>query len=163
VTPRVFSVNVPLRRLSFGLSDAAVFLGALVLLALVARIGEPIDDFLSILEAARLLGFTDVKDGDVNVTPIGRDFATTTILRSKDLFRRQILERVPLVAAIAKTLSEKESKSMPADFFMDLLDEHYAPAEVKRQFDTAVEWGRYAELFEYDADEERLSLESAAA
>jgi NitT/TauT family transport system ATP-binding protein len=130
---------------------------------LAERLSLPIDDFLSILEAARLLGFTDVKDGDVNVTEIGRDFATTTILRSKDLFRRQILERVPLVAAIAKTLSEKESKSMPADFFLDLLDEHYPPAEVKRQFDTAVEWGRYAELFEYDADEERLSLESAAA
>ncbi len=40
VTPRVFSVNAPLRRLSFGLSDAAVFLGALALLALVARIGS---------------------------------------------------------------------------------------------------------------------------
>jgi NitT/TauT family transport system permease protein len=40
VTPRVFSVNAPLRRLSFGLSDAAVFLGALALLALVARIAS---------------------------------------------------------------------------------------------------------------------------
>jgi NitT/TauT family transport system permease protein len=39
VTPRVFSVNAPLRRLPLGLSDAAVFLGALALLALVARVG----------------------------------------------------------------------------------------------------------------------------
>jgi len=130
---------------------------------LAERLSLPIDDFISILEAARLLGFADVKEGHVDVTPIGRDFATTTILRSKDLFRRQILDRVPLVAAIARTLAEKESKSMPADFFLDILDEHYPPTEVKRQFDTAVEWGRYAELFEYDADEERLSLESAAA
>ena len=31
-------------------------------------------------------------------------------------------------------------------------------AEAERQFATAVDWGRYAELFEYDAREERLYL-----
>jgi len=95
------------------------------------------------------------------VTPIGRDYATTTILRAKDLFRHQALERVPIVATIAKTLAEKENRTMRADFFLDLLDEYYPAAEAQLQFNTAVEWGRYAELFEYDAGEERLSLEDA--
>jgi len=27
-----------------------------------------------------------------------------------------------------------------------------------RQFETAVDWGRYAELFEYEASERRLSI-----
>jgi NitT/TauT family transport system ATP-binding protein len=31
------------------------------------------------------------------------------------------------------------------------------------QFNTAIEWGRYAELFEYDAAEERLSIHEGAA
>ncbi len=132
----------------------------------VARVAErlalPVDDFLSIVEAAVLLGFVEVKAGCVGVTPIGRDFATTTILRSKDLFREQVLARVPIVATIAKTLAEKEDKSMRSDFFIDLLDEYYPATEAKLQFDTAVEWGRYAELFEYDADDDRLSLDAAA-
>jgi len=131
----------------------------------VARVAErlalPVDDLLSILEAATLLGFAEVRDGRVHVTPIGRDYATTTILRAKDLFRHQALERVPIVATIAKTLAEKENRTMRADFFLDLLDEYYPAAEAQLQFNTAVEWGRYAELFEYDAGEERLSLEDA--
>ena len=67
------------------------------------------------------------------------------------------------VATIAKTLNEKANKTMRADFFLDVLDEHYPADEAKRQFSTAVEWARYAELFEYDADEEVLSIEQAAA
>jgi NitT/TauT family transport system ATP-binding protein len=30
------------------------------------------------------------------------------------------------------------------------LDEHFSEEEVQRQFDTAVNWGRYAEIFDYD-------------
>ncbi len=130
---------------------------------LAERLALPVDDFLSILDAATLLGFAEMKDGRVNLTPIGRDFATTTILRSKDLFRQQVLARVPIVTTIAKTLVEKENHSMRADFFLDLLDEYYPQAEAQQQFNTAVDWGRYAELFEYDAAEERLTLSDDAA
>ena len=130
---------------------------------LAERLALPVDDFLSILDAAVLLGFAEVVAGRVNVTVIGRDFATTTILRSKELFQQQVLTYVPIVATIARSLAEKENKSMPADLFLDLLEEHYPEQEARAQFNTAVEWGRYAELFEYDATEERLSFEGAPA
>jgi NitT/TauT family transport system ATP-binding protein len=122
----------------------------------------PMDDFLAILDAAVLLGFAELLDGAVSVTAAGRDFATTTILRSKDVFRQQVLEHVPIVATISKTLAEKGNGTMRADFFLDLLDEYYPAEEARLQFTTAIEWGRYAELFEYDASEERLSLSDAS-
>ena len=124
---------------------------------LADRLALPIDDLLAILDATVMLGFAVVRDGDVRVTDVGRDFATTTILRSKDLFRHQVLEHAPIVATIAKTLTEKENRTMRGDFFLDLLDEYYPADEARRQFQTAVEWGRYAELFEYDAEDDRLS------
>lgn len=128
----------------------------------IARLSErlalPMEDLLGILDAAVLLEFATIADGDVSITELGRDYATTTILRSKDLFRGQVLARAPIVATIARTLSERVSKSMRADFFLDILDEYYPAVEAKRQFSTAVEWARYAELFEYDADEEMLSI-----
>ncbi len=130
---------------------------------LAERLALPVDDFYSIVEAATLLGFATVEQGRVNVTPVGRDFATATIARAKDIFRQQALERVPIVATIVKTLTEKHNNVMRADFFVDLLDEYYPAAEARRQFETAVDWGRYAELFEYDATEERLSLERESA
>ncbi len=63
-----------------------------------------------------------------------------------------------MVAAIYQTL--RESKTILADFFLDILDEHYPDEEAERQFATAVDWGRYAELFEYDAQERRLTITS---
>jgi NitT/TauT family transport system ATP-binding protein len=127
------------------------------------RLRLSVDDLLPILDAARMLGFADVIQGDVKLTDIGRDFATTTILRSKDLFRQQVLKHVPMLVSMVQTLREKQSQSMRADFFLDLLDEYFPHEEAERQFATAVDWGRYAELFEYDASEERLYLPEPVA
>ncbi len=125
---------------------------------LAERLALPMDDLLAILDAATLLEFATIADGDVTLTDLGRDYATTTILRSKDLFRAQVLAHAAIIATIANTLSEKANKTMRADFFLDILDEHYPAEEAKRQLSTAIEWARYAELFEYDADEELLYI-----
>ncbi len=125
---------------------------------LAERLQLAVDDLLPILDAAVLLDFAEVTQGDVQLTDIGRDFATTTILRSKDLFRQQVLQNVPMLLSMVQTLREKRNGSMRADFFLDVLGEHFPLAEAERQFATAVDWGRYAELFEYDAREERLYL-----
>ena len=47
---------------------------------------------------------------------------------------------------------------MRAGFFLDVLDEHFPRQEAQQQFETVVDWERYAELFEYDANEDRLLL-----
>ncbi|HEY7294328.1 MAG TPA: nitrate/sulfonate/bicarbonate ABC transporter ATP-binding protein [Dehalococcoidia bacterium] len=125
---------------------------------LAQRLRLDVDDLLPILDAAVLLGFARTAAGHVTVADAGHAFAEADILRSKKLFRRQVLQHAPLVASIADTLRQKRDGTMRAGFFLDLLDEHYPPAEAERQFATAVDWGRYAELFEYDADQERLRL-----
>ncbi len=117
-------------------------------------------DLLPLLDAAVLLGFAEVSDGRVNLTAIGQDFATTTILRSKDLFRHQALERVPVLRSIVHTLRQKRNGSMRSEFFLHLWDDHLPSIEAERQLATAVDWGRYGELFDFDASEGRLSLPS---
>jgi NitT/TauT family transport system ATP-binding protein len=126
--------------------------------SLAERVGIPVDDLLSIVEAAVLLGFAEVDEGEVGLTPSGRDFATGTIQESKELFRHQLLERVPVFSAIVACLESKHDKSMGAEFFRDLWDEYFPTDETEKQFQTVVTWGRYAELFEYDAMEETLYL-----
>jgi NitT/TauT family transport system ATP-binding protein len=54
-------------------------------------------------------------------------------------------------------LRAKADGTMPAEFFHDLLDEHFSDDEARRQLDTAIQWGRYAELFDYDSITGRLS------
>ncbi|MCS6835307.1 MAG: nitrate/sulfonate/bicarbonate ABC transporter ATP-binding protein [Anaerolineae bacterium] len=116
------------------------------------------DDLLPIIDAATLLGFAKVEAGDIIVTDVGHAFANADILSSKEIFRQQALLNAPLVKTIHQTLQEKESHEMRADFFLDILDEYYPDDEANRQFETAVDWGRYAELYEYDAAERWLSL-----
>jgi NitT/TauT family transport system ATP-binding protein len=132
------------------------------IMTIAQRLALPIDDLVPILDAAVLLHFAEVADGLVNLTDAGREFATTTILKAKELFRREVLRHVPIVATITNTLQQKENGKMGADFFLDLLDEYYPADEARRQFETAVEWGRYAELYEYDADEEELRISDGA-
>src|SRR5271169_3546109 len=55
-----------------------------------------IDDLLPIVEAAALLGFVKVTEGDVEITPEGLEFANAPILRQKELFRKSALEHVAL-------------------------------------------------------------------
>jgi len=130
---------------------------------IAARLAVSIDDFLAILEAAVLLGFATVDAGKVALTTEGRVFAKASIQESKAIFRSHALAHVKILATVVNTLAAKADKSMRADFFLDLLEEHYSAEEAQRQFDTAVDWGRYAELFEYDAVSQRVWLSDPPA
>lgn len=129
---------------------------------LAERLQLEVDDLLPILDAAILCNFVKISQGDVSLTEIGQDFATTTIQGSKDLFREQVLKNVPVLNSMVHILREKRSRSMRSDFFLDLWDEYFPRQEAEKQFATAVDWGRYAELFEYDASEERIYLPEMA-
>ena len=160
---------------------------------LAERLQLEVDDLLPLLDVAVLLGFAELADGVVRLSPIGSDFATTTILRSKDLFRQQALQRIPVISSIVHTLQEKANGSMKSDFSLGIWDDYFPLEEAEgssgqpwsrptpdlkipcglqdaqgagggfselpeRQLATTVDWGRYAELFEFNAGEGRLTL-----
>jgi NitT/TauT family transport system ATP-binding protein len=58
-------------------------------------------------------------------------------------------------------LENKSDHVMPLEFFHDILDEHFTEAEVVMQLETAVNWGRYAEIFSYDPEKGTLQLHAA--
>jgi NitT/TauT family transport system ATP-binding protein len=117
-----------------------------------------IDDLLPIVEAAALLGFVKLSEGDVEITPEGLEFANALILRQKELFRNAALEHVALLKQIKRALDSKSDHTLPDDFFHDILDEHFSEEETVRQLETAINWGRYAELFDHDAVRKRFFI-----
>ena len=117
-----------------------------------------IDDLLPIVEAAQLLGFVHVEEGDAAITPEGREYAESEILKQKELFRKAAVEHVLLLRQITRALSNKSDRTVPQDFFLDMLDEQFSEDETQRQLETAISWGRYAELFDYDASRRRFIL-----
>ncbi len=121
-----------------------------------------IDDLLPIVEAGSLLGFLVTREGDVEITPEGRRFAEAGILRRKELFRVAALEHVPLIRQIARSLEAKADHALPEEFFRDLLAGHFSEDEIERQLETAVNWGRYAELFDRDSASGRFFIPEEA-
>ncbi len=117
-----------------------------------------IDDLLPIVDAASLLGFLSVTEGDAALTPTGAEYANAEILRQKEVFREAAVENVLLLRQIMRALESKSDGSVPEEFFHDMLDEQFSEEETLRQLETAVNWGRYAELFDFDAARRRFIL-----
>jgi NitT/TauT family transport system ATP-binding protein len=120
-----------------------------------------VDDLLPIVEGAALLGFVTVREGDVKATPEGRSFAEAEIATRKSLFRDAALARVALLQKMKSALESRSDHVMPLEFFHDILDEHFTEPEVEKQIETALNWGRYAEIFSYDAESGNLRLHRA--
>jgi NitT/TauT family transport system ATP-binding protein len=115
-----------------------------------------VDDLLPAVDASALLGFAEVTHGDVIITPAGQEFATAGVHRSHEIFGEQLLKRVPFISTVTEAIRQKTDGRIGKEFLLDILDEHFSASEAEKQFQTLVDWGRYAHLFEYDADEERL-------
>jgi NitT/TauT family transport system ATP-binding protein len=117
-----------------------------------------VDDLFPIVDEAVLLGFAESNQGDVHITPAGKEFAEADIGERKKLFRHAVLSHVTLIQQIRNALERKSDRAVPLEFFRDILDEHLAHDDVQRQIDTALNWGRYAEIFTYDSETDRLLL-----
>ena len=120
-----------------------------------------IDDLLPIVDAAQILGFLKVEEGDAAITETGAEYGNSEILRQKELFREAAVEHVLLLRQIRRALEAKSDHTVPEDFFLDMLDEQFSEEESMRQLETAVNWGRYAELFDFDASRRRFVLPEA--
>jgi NitT/TauT family transport system ATP-binding protein len=119
------------------------------------------DELLPIAEAADLLGLGDIEQGDVLLTTAGRKFAEADVLEEKEIFRRQVLGNVALIREIAPRLDEAEEHRIREEPLLRELERWFSPEEARRQLDTAIDWGRYAELFAYDDDTGEFFLEQA--
>ncbi len=113
---------------------------------------------LPIVDAAQLLGFLKIEEGDAAITPTGTEYANSEILRQKELFREAATENVLLLRQICRARETKSDHTVPEEFFLDMLDEQFSADESQRQVETAVNWGRYAELFDFDAARRRFIL-----
>ncbi len=121
-----------------------------------------VDDLLPIAEAARLLAFVKLEKGDIETTPQGTAFAEADIGERKQLFRDAMLAHAPLLQQMHGALAKKSDGKMPLEFFRDVLDEHFAKDETEKQIETALDWGRYGGIFDYDSERDSLTVPETA-
>lgn len=109
-----------------------------------------VDDILPIVEGAKLMGFVTVTEGDINLTPLGLEFIAGNIDGRKQLVQNQLLANIMLIQQIRLLLQAKRNQRLPEELILDILESHFSPNEAQRQLATAIDWGRYAELYSYD-------------
>jgi NitT/TauT family transport system ATP-binding protein len=139
-----------------GLSGLAEILlgrhdGAADLPDLADNLGLEVDDLLPLVDSLVLLGFAELRGERLTLSRHGKIFAGASIQDSKEIFARAALEHAPLVRTIFRALRGSLDGNLPAGFFTDILQTHVGADEAARQLDVAVNWGRYAELYAYDA------------
>ena len=120
-----------------------------------------VDALLPSVDTAALLGFLHVDEGVAAITAEGKEFAHGDIQHRKIVFRKAVLANIPLLRQMEQSLRAKSDRTLPAEFFHDLLDEHFSADEAGRQLETAIQWGRYAEIFDYDTGSGKLTLTEA--
>jgi NitT/TauT family transport system ATP-binding protein len=132
--------------------------GRMDLHKLADELSLEVDALLPTVDTSLLFGFLKLEEGDATITEEGRAFAQADIQERKAIFRKAALANVPLLRQMEQTLKAKSDRKISAEFFRDLLDEHFSEDESRRQMETAIQWGRYAEIFDYDAATDELTL-----
>src|SRR5437762_11785341 len=117
-----------------------------------------LESLLPTIDTAVLLGLLRVAEGEAIITPEGYAFAQADIQTRTAIFRKTALAAVPLLRQMEQALKAKSNRTLGEDFFRDLLDEHFSQEESRRQLETAIQWGRYAEIFDYDSQSGKLTL-----
>jgi NitT/TauT family transport system ATP-binding protein len=116
-----------------------------------------LDDMLPVVEAAELTGFATVDQGDIALTPLGQTFADASIPARKEIIAGRVL-RLPVIGWIYETLRADDDGRVAEEYFAERLQADFGEYAGK-QLDTAINWGRYAELFEFDDDTDELYLQ----
>ena len=116
-------------------------------------------DLLKVMKAAEILGFVSTPAGDVVLEPLGKQFLEAAVNERKMLLREQ-LKKHGLFSYFIRLLRGQEDKSLSKEVVLEHLAMLLPSEKPERQFATMVEWGRYAELFGYNKDEDRFYLDN---
>lgn len=118
-----------------------------------------VDDILPIVEAAKLMDFVELAEGDISLKPIAQEFINGGIDERKQIVRSQLLTHIRLVQQIYRLLEAKNNQRIPEELVLDILESHFSPQEAERQLQTVVDWGRYAEIYGYNEPSGQIFLE----
>ncbi len=133
--------------------------GRIAISVLASELSMEVDDIFPLIEASVFLEFGEIKEGDFIITDIGRGFSEADALKKKELFRVTAQNNIQLIKQVMQVLQSTSKHRMSEDFFLEILENHFTKEEAWNQLETAIDWGRYAELFAYDYDTGELHLE----
>jgi NitT/TauT family transport system ATP-binding protein len=110
------------------------------------------------MKAAEILGFVSTPAGDVVLEPFGKQFLENKVNQRKLLLREQ-LKQLGLFGYFVRLLRAQEDRSLSKEVVLEHLAMLLPSEKPDRLFWVIVNWGRFAELFGYNKDEDRFYLD----
>jgi NitT/TauT family transport system ATP-binding protein len=115
-------------------------------------------DLLKVMKTAEILGFVSTPAGDVVLEALGKQFLERDVNQRKLLVREQ-LKKQGLFAYLMRLLRAQENCSLQKELVLEHLAMLLPNESPEKTFSTIVNWGRFAELFGYNKDEDRFYLD----
>ncbi|HXN86663.1 MAG TPA: AAA-associated domain-containing protein [Candidatus Binataceae bacterium] len=115
-------------------------------------------DLLKVMKAAEILGFVTTPQGDVVLEALGKQFLELDVNQRKLLMHEQ-LKKLSLFAYFVRLLRGQDNHSITKEVALEHLAILLPNERPQKLFNTIVNWGRYAELFGYNKDEDRFYLD----
>jgi NitT/TauT family transport system ATP-binding protein len=123
----------------------------------IARLADDldleIDEILPAVDFAQVLQLLKVADGRASLSDLGRRLLAALIRERKAILRDQ-LGKTTLFRTLMRALEGSPGHQLSDEELAQILTLAQAPVDEVLQ--NIVNWGRYAELFRYDAEEHRL-------
>jgi NitT/TauT family transport system ATP-binding protein len=112
---------------------------------------------IAVVKAAELLDLVDTPKNRVLLTDAGRGLVAAEPRGKPLLFRRQLLA-LGTFATVVRGLAGRDDASARGEEVREMLAERLPSEATGALFETLVNWGRFAQLLDYDAAGDELSL-----
>lgn len=139
--------------------SAAPLNGRADLPLLAERLQMALDDLFPLGESLQLLTLAELEDGDILLTDDGLRFVQSEQDERKEIMRAALLHSIPLIRNIRAVLDERPNHIVGAERFRQELETCMSPGYAQQTLQTAINWSRYAELFDFDEEADQFSLD----
>ncbi|HTR04015.1 MAG TPA: nitrate/sulfonate/bicarbonate ABC transporter ATP-binding protein [Thermoanaerobaculia bacterium] len=112
---------------------------------------------ISVVKAAEMLGLAETPGDLVKMTDLGREMVAATQAEKRLLFRKRLLT-LGIFAALVRYLAAEPDVVRSGEEVRTFLAEKLPGQAIPSLFRAVVNWGRYGQLFHFDAQADEISL-----
>lgn len=106
------------------------------------------EEAIALTEAAELLGFAVISQGDIALTTAGQTFIESEPAKRKEIFASRI-ERIPVFTWLLEQIDLSDA-GLEWEDVVEELAQDFPAEEAEHQLDIMVTWGRFGDILLYD-------------
>jgi NitT/TauT family transport system ATP-binding protein len=129
---------------------------------LVEHIGQEFGRVLAVTKAAELLELVDTPKQDVILTDEGKQFLAASVPERKLLFRERV-KVLRIFRDVLALIDRGDDHRVDSEVVLETLAMRLPYEDPERMLKTVVNWGRHADLFDYDQSRHELFIEPEPA